>query len=76
VLNLDWPGVVNLIRRYPVSLNRRRVVNFDSASMLFPETGGTEMVELYAAWRKEHFNWWFDKWFHKSRRNPADEIYM
>lgn len=55
---------------------RRMFKEMQGVRLLFPETGGTEMVELYAAWRKEHFNWWFDKWFHKSRRNPSDEIYM
>ncbi|SFQ36559.1 hypothetical protein, partial [Parafilimonas terrae] len=31
-VNLGWPKVVNILWRYLVSLNRRRVVNFADAS--------------------------------------------
>ncbi|MCD2423294.1 hypothetical protein LQ567_11025 [Niabella pedocola] len=42
----------------------------DAVGLLFPRESNGKMVGRYAQWRDQHQNWWFKKWFRKTRRQP------
>ena len=40
----------------------------DAIGLLFPKNANDEMIDLYSKWRDKHYEYWFEKWFHKPRR--------
>lgn len=48
----------------------------EALKMLFPDNGSSELVDSYASWREQHYDYWFEKWFYHSRRSlhkPAEK---
>lgn len=48
---------------------RQMFKEMDAVGMLFPNDN-SEMIDIYADWRKKHNEYWFNKWFTKNERKP------
>ncbi len=44
----------------------------DAMGLLFPN-GDEKVRELYLKWRDKHYQYWFDKWYHKYKRNDISD---
>jgi hypothetical protein len=42
----------------------------DALGLLFPNDN-EKVRDLYVKWRDEHYHYWFDKWYHKYKRNDV-----
>lgn len=49
---------------YSIEEIRQVFKEMDALGMLFPKDGSSELIDLYSKWRSDHWNYWFDKWFH------------
>lgn len=52
---------------------RQMFKEMDALGMLFPKNGKSKIIDVYAKWRKKHYNYWFKKWFSKPRRKLSKE---
>lgn len=42
----------------------------DALGMLFPG-GDSKLITVYTKWRDRHYEYWFNKWYNKYKRNDA-----
>lgn len=41
-----------------------------TVSDIFPNDCPTDFLDVHSAWRELYFDYWFDKWYWKHRRQP------
>ena len=54
--------------RYSEEELRELFAEMDALGRLFPKNGKSKLIDLYAAWREKHHEYWFKKWKRDSPR--------
>ena len=49
---------------------RQLFKELDAIGSLWPEDGGTKLIDRHAKWRNRYQDYWFKKWYRKLRRKP------
>lgn len=47
---------------------RKIFKEMESIGSLFPNNGGSKLIDAHSQWRNRYFKYWYRKWFTKNRR--------